>query len=108
MLWHLVIELHLDQMSDFLTLISHDHLGDLLVSHVSRPVNFDAQCFDVVQLALVGKLEARPYHREVTSNIFENAKALNDVLGLELLRIGLLLHHVWEVTKLLVTAESFV
>ena len=45
-LWHLVHELHLDCASDFVAFAPQDQLGDLLVAHVGRSVDFSAEILD--------------------------------------------------------------
>lgn len=80
-LGHFITEIHLNLLSDFVLPIPHYQLRNLLVSHVCRSVNFDAECFHIIQLILLWKLKTWLNQAQITSNILENTESLN-TLGL--------------------------
>ena len=76
MLRHLVHKLHLYHAPDFLTLVAHDKLCNLLVTHVGRPVDFRTKLSNFWNAFWLGNFDGTFFdQRQVRANVLEDAKS---------------------------------
>lgn len=75
MLGHIVSELHLDLLAKLLSLVAHDELDDRLITHVGRPVYFNAKLLNLSHAIILSQLESRLDQSKVSTDVLKDANA---------------------------------